>query len=107
MGELKREVIEKGLHFAGSVSIVGVLGGSETFFQARNCFVGTAQFGEGLSGHLVGRNVIRVVLDEAGELGEGEVGVALGNMFHCEAVAGKGIRRVQLQNFVEGGDLVH
>jgi hypothetical protein len=28
-------------------------------------------------------------------------------MLHGEAVAGEGIGRVELQNFVEGGDLVH
>jgi hypothetical protein len=47
------------------------------------------------------------VLDEGGELGEGEVGVALGAVLHSQAVAGEGVVGVGGEDFGEGGDLVH
>ena len=103
----KSEVVEEGLHFAGGVGVVGAVGGGEAFFEAGDGFFGAAEFGEGLRGHLVGGDVVGVVLDEGGELGEGEVGVALAEVFHGEAVTGEGVGGVELQDFVEGGDLVH
>ena len=101
------EVIEKGLHFSGGVGVVGALGGAEACLQARDGFLGAPQFGEGLGGHLVARDIVGVVVDESGELGEGEIGVALGVVFHGEAVAGKGVGGVGGEDFGEGGDLVH
>jgi hypothetical protein len=89
------------------VGVVGALGGGEALFQAGDGFVSAAQFGEGLGGHLVGGDVIRVVLDEGGEFGEGEVGVALGGVFHGETVAGEGVGGVGGEDFRESGDLVH
>jgi hypothetical protein len=47
------------------------------------------------------------VSDETGELGEGEVGVALCVVFHSQAVACEGVGRVGGKDFGEGGDLVH
>jgi hypothetical protein len=46
-------------------------------------------------------------VDERGEFGEREVGVALGVVLHGEAVAGEGVCRVGGEDFGEGGDLVH
>lgn len=46
-------------------------------------------------------------MNEGGELGEGEIGVALGVVLHGEAVAGKGVGGVELQEFGESGDLIH
>ncbi len=60
-----------------------------------------------MSGHLVGGDVVGVVLDEGGEFGEGEIGVALGGVLHGEAVAGEGVGGVGGEDFGEGGDLVH
>ena len=45
--------------------------------------------------------------DEVGELGEGEVGVALSGVLHGEAVAGEGVGGVGGEDLGEGGDLVH
>jgi hypothetical protein len=101
------EVIEKSLHLARGMGVAGALGGGEAFFQACDGFVGAAQFGEGLSGHLVGWDVVGIVVDEGGELREGEVGVALGVVLHGEAVAGEGVGGVGGEDFGEGGDLVH
>ncbi len=47
------------------------------------------------------------MVDERGEFGEGEVCVALSVVLHGETVAGEGVGGVELQDFVEGGDLVH
>jgi hypothetical protein len=99
--------VEEGLHFAGGVGVVGALGGGEAFFQAGDGFLSAAEFGECLGGHLVAGDVIGVVVDEGGEFGESEVGVALGVVFHCEAVAGEGVGGVGGEDFGEGGDLVH
>jgi hypothetical protein len=89
------------------VGVFRPLGGGEAFFQAGDGLFGAAQFGEGLGGHLVGGHVVGVVVDEVGELGEGEFGVALGLVFHGEAVAGEGVGGVGGEDFREGGDLVH
>jgi hypothetical protein len=99
--------VEEGLHFAGGVGVVRALGSGESFFQASDSFFGAAQFGEGLGRHLVGGDVVGVVVDEGGELGEGKVGVALGVVLHREAVAGEGVGGVGGEDFGEGGDLVH
>jgi hypothetical protein len=95
------------LHFTGGVSVVGALGGGEAFFQAGDGFFGTAEFCEGLGGHLVARDVVRVVVDKGGEFVEGEVGVALSVVLHGEAVAGEGVGGVGGENFGEGSDLIH
>ena len=44
---------------------------------------------------------------QAGELGEGGVGVALRRVLHGEAVAGEGVGGIELEDFVERGELVH
>jgi hypothetical protein len=95
------------LHFSGRVGVVGALSGGKAFFQAGDGFVGAALSGEGLGGHLVGGDVVRIVVDEGGELGEGKVGVALGVVLHREAVTGEGVGGVGGENFGEGGNLVH
>ena len=73
------------------MAVVGALGSGEALFQAADRFVGAAKFGESLGGHLVGGDVVGIVLDEAGELGEGGVGVALRVVLHGEAIAGEGV----------------
>jgi hypothetical protein len=89
------------------VGVSGALGCVETLFQAGDGFVGAAVPGEGLGGHLIGGNVVGVVVDKSGELGESKVGVALCVVLHGEAVAGKGVGWVGDEDFGEGGDLVH
>ena len=101
------EVVAEGLHFAGCVGVVGAVGDGDAFVQAADGFFGAALFGEGLGGHLVSGDVGGVVLDEGGELGESDGGVALTEVFHGETVAREGVGRVELEDFVEGGDLVH
>jgi hypothetical protein len=95
------------LHFAGGVSVVGALGGCDALAETGGGFVSAAQFGEGLRGHLVGRDVVGIVVDEGGELGEGCVGVALADVLHGEAVTGEGVGGVDCDDFSEGGYLVH
>ena len=56
---------------------------------------------------MVGGDVVGVVVDESGELGEGGGGVALGVVLHGEAVAGEIVGGVGGEDFGEGGDLVH
>ena len=102
-----RQVVEERLHLACCMRVVGALRRDKALFQAGNGFVGSTQFGERLRGHLVGGNVVGVVMDEGGEFGEGEVGVALGVVFHGEAVAGEGVGGVSGEDLGEGGDLVH
>lgn len=70
-------------------------------------FFGAAEGDEGLRGHLVGGDVVGIVLDAGGELGEAGGGIALGDVFHGEAVAGEGVGGIELEDFVERGDLVH
>jgi len=84
---------------AGGVGVVGAVGGRDAFVEAGEGSFGLALFDEGLGGHLVGGDVVGVVLDAGGELGEGGVGVALADVFHGKAIASKGIGRVHLQEF--------
>ena len=46
-------------------------------------------------------------MDQGGELGQGEVGIAVGVVFDGESVTCKGVGGVGGENFGEGGDLVH
>jgi len=95
------------LHFTGGMGVVGAVGGGEAFFQTGDGFYGTAEFGEGLGGHLVARDIVWVVVDKGGEFVEGEVGVALSVVLDGEAVAGEGVGGVGGEDFGEGGDLIH
>src|SRR5271156_5173152 len=78
----EREVVEKGLHLARGGGVAGALGCGGAFFQACDGFVGAAKFSEGLGRHVVGRDVIGVVVDECSEFGESETGVALAALLH-------------------------
>jgi hypothetical protein len=89
------------------VVVAGAVGGADAGFDALERFLGAAEFGQCLRGHLVGGDVVGIVADEGGELGQGCVGVALREMLHGEAVAGEGVGGIELQNFVERGELVH
>ena len=101
------EIVEESLHFTGGVGVVGALGGGEAFFQAGDGLFGAAEFGEGLGGHLVARDVVGVVVDKGGEFVEGEIGVALSVVLDGEAVAGEGVGGVGGEDFREGSDLIH
>ena len=48
-----------------------------------------------------------MLVDADGELGEGDFGVALGEVLHGEAVAGEGVGGIEQQDFVERGEFVH
>jgi len=87
--------------------VVGAVGSGDANVETIEGFLRAAELGEGLGGHLVGGNVVGVVLDECGEFCEGSVGLALADVFHGETVAGEGVGGVGLQNFGESGDLVH
>ena len=73
------------------MGVVGPVGCGDAFVEAGDGFFGAALFGEGLGGHLVGGDVGGVVLDESGEFGEREVGFAVAEVFHREAVAREGV----------------
>jgi hypothetical protein len=75
--------------------------------EALDGFVGAAELGEGLGGHLVGRNVVGIVLDESVELGERRVSSALRKVSHREAVSGKGVVWVLLDHLGEKCDSIH
>jgi hypothetical protein len=87
------------LHFIGGMGVACTLSDGKSFFEASYGFVGAAQFGEGLGGHLVCGDVVGVVVNERGEFGEGEVGVALGGVLHGETVAGEGVGGVGGEDF--------
>jgi len=95
------------LHLAGGVGVVGAPCGGETFLQAGDGFFGAVVLCKGLGGHLVGGDVVGVVVDEGREFGESEFAVALSVVLHSEAVAGEGVGGVGGEDFGEGCDLVH
>jgi hypothetical protein len=101
------EIVAEGFHFCNGVLVSGAVGGGDAVVETVEGFVGAAKSGEGLRGHLVGGDIVGVVLDEGGELGEGGVGVALADVLHREAVTGEGVGGVHGEDFGEGGDLVH
>lgn len=104
---LLSQIVAEGLHFGEGVGVSGALGGGEAGVEAADGFGDAAELGEGLCGHLIGGDVVGVVLDEGCEFGEGGVGVVLSCVFHREAVAREGVGGVELEDLVECGDLVH
>ena len=86
---------------------MGAVGGGEAFVQAGEGFVDAVEGDEGLRGHLVGGDVVRVAGDAGGEFREGGMGVAEGDVLHGETVAGEGVGGVELEDFCEGCELVH
>ena len=90
-------------HLGEGVLVVGAIGYGDASVQALEGFVDAVERDEGLRGHLVGRDVVGIVRDAVGELGEGRIGLALGDTFHGQAVASEGVCGVELKNFVERG----
>ena len=101
------EFFAHGVHFREGVLVVGAIGGGDAGVQLSEGLFGTAESDEGLRGHLVGGDVVGVVLDAGGELGEAGGWIALGDVLHGEAVAGEGVGGIELEDFVERGELVH
>jgi len=97
------EFFAHGFHFGEGVLVAGALGGGDAGMELFERGFGATQGDEGLRGHLVGGNVVGIVLNTGGELGEGSVRVALGDVLHGEAVAGEGVGGIELEDFVEGG----
>jgi hypothetical protein len=95
-----REVFAHSFHLGEGVLVIGAISGGYAFVEAGQGLLGATLFDEGLGGHLVGGDVVGIVVDEGGEFGEGEVGVALGVVLHGEAVAGEGVGGVELEDFV-------
>ena len=60
-----------------------------------------------MRGHLIGGDVVGIVLDEEIEFVERFVGVVFGGVGHGEAVAGEGVGGVLLEHLGEKGDSVH
>ena len=87
--------------------VVGAVGRCDAKVKTIEGLLRAAELGEGLGGHLVGGNVVGVVLDERGEFCEGGVGLALADVLHGKPVAGEGVGGVELEDFGECGDLVH
>ncbi len=93
------EVFAEGFHLGEGVLVAGAVGGGDALVEAVEGFGDVVEFGEGLRGHLVGGDVVGVVGDAGGELGEGGFGVVLGEVFHGEAVAGEGVVGVERRGF--------
>ena len=95
--DLCGEVVEEGLHFAGGVVVAGACRGCEAFVEASDRFFVAVELGEGLRGHLVGGDVVGIVLDEEVEFVERFGGVVFGGVGHGEAVTGEGVGGVLLE----------
>ena len=89
------------------MGVAGALGCGETGVEAGAGFVDAGDFDQRLRGHLIGRDVVGVLGNESGEFGEGSVAVALRNVLHRETVTREGVARVEFEDLVECGDLVH
>jgi hypothetical protein len=101
------KVFPESLHLGQRVLISRAVGGCDAIVQSLQGLVGAALFCQGLRRHLEGGDVVRIVLDQRGELGEGCIDVALSKMRHGEAVAGKGIGGILFQYLGEEGNSVH
>ncbi len=77
--------------------VAGTRGGIEPEAEPCGSFLGTAKLCKRLCRHLVGRDVVRVVLEQRGELSERKVGVSGGDVRHREAVAGESVCGVLLK----------
>jgi hypothetical protein len=101
------EFFAHGFHFGEGVLIAGAVGGGDAFVQAGQCVIDTVHRDHGLRGHLVGGDVVGIARDAGGEFGEGGFGIALRDVLHGQAVTGECVRGIELEDFVEGGELVH
>lgn len=101
---LATKIVAEGLHFGEGMLVAGPVGSGYAGVEAFQGLGGAVELGKGLGGHLIGRNVVGVVLDEGVELGECVVSVALGDVLHGQAVAGEGVDGVGCEDFGEGGD---
>jgi hypothetical protein len=101
------KVFAQRFHFGQRVLVVGAVGGADAGVQVFESFVDAAQLGEGLRSHLVGGNVVWIAIDAGGKLGQCGFAVVLRQMLHGKAVTCEGVGWIDLEDFVEGGDLVH
>src|SRR5579872_6545097 len=69
--------------------------------------VPTACFYQRLCRHLICRGVVRICLEESGELSERGVRLTRVGVLHCQAVAGKGVVGVLREDFLEHSDAIH
>ena len=101
------DFVAHGLHFGGSVGVARPLGCGETGVEAGAGFVDAGDFDQRLRGHLIGGDVVGVVVDEGAEFSECSGGIALRGVLHRETVTREGVAWVELEDLVECGDLVH
>src|ERR1700692_61118 len=99
------EVVEQRLHLAGGVAVAGALAGGEPLLEEGDGLVGAVVAGERLGRHLEGGDVVGVVLEDQGELGERGVQVAVVEVLYGQTVAREGVGGVELEDSVESGDL--
>ena len=102
-----RQLFAEAVHFGEGVLVVGAVGGGDAGVETGEGGLGVAGGGEGLGGHLVGGDVVGVVVEDAGELGETFRGAVLGDELHGQAVAGEGVGWVGLEDLGEDCDFVH
>lgn len=102
-----RDFVAHGLHLGGGVCVAGALGSGQAGIEAGACLVDSRELDECLCGHLVGGDVVGMVVDECVELSEGGGVVAVRDMLHRQAVTREGIAGIEFKNLVECGDLVH
>ena len=97
---LLRKLFAHSFHLGEGVLVAGAISRSDAGMETGEGFFGSAEFGEGLGGHLISGDIVGIVADEGCEFGEGGFGVSPGIVFHGEAVAGEGVGGVELQDFV-------
>jgi len=83
------------------------VGCGDAVVEAVACFFNSPKLGQSLGGHLVGGNVVVVVLDEGVELSECGIGAAFRLMSHRQSVAGKCVGGVLLKHLGEECDAIH
>ncbi len=104
---LRSELFAEAFHLGEGVLVARAVGSGDAVVKAGEGLFGAAQLGKGLGRHLEGGDVVGIVADEGGELGQPLLGIVLADVLHGKAVAGKRVGGVKLEEFGEGGNLVH
>src|SRR5438270_3121344 len=89
------------------MQVAGATGGGDAVLQLLLGVAGPFRADQGLGRHEIAGSVVRMMLQQDSELGQGAIEIALPGIFHGETVTGKRILGILREHFVEGGNAVH
>jgi hypothetical protein len=101
------QLLEHRLHLRLRMQVAGSPGRGNSVAEHGLRFGHAVGANQRLRGHEVSRSIVRIGLQQDGELCQGSIEVALLGIFHRQPVAGKCVVRIVGEDFVERDDTVH